>query len=216
MTIDQLEHGIRTVCNLLQTKEVYIVGSQSILAKYPNLSGPVSKSEEMDVLPTLPQGVANDYYNQQTTADIINGSAGEGSPFLATHGFEVEGVVESDLSLPIGWRDRTIPLCNANTNGCTGHCLDPHDMAAAKVAAGRVKDRVAVTNLMRQGIIVPKKLLARIKLIPQEQIHDNTSRSDLEARAKYWHSLGIPTRPVKPATKGSKKNPDDSGMPPFF
>lgn len=206
MTLAQLEHGIRASCQLLGTQEVYVVGSQSILASYPALSGPMAKSNEMDVLPILQVVNSSAPEIQQQAADVLNGSIGEGSTFMATHGFEVEGVVENDLVLPLGWRTRTIPLKSANTNGYTGHCLDPYDMAAAKIAAGRDKDKVAIVNLIRQGIIKPEKLKDRVLTLTDDQIFDRHTVADLIARLDRWNKLSLKPEPTR-------KKPGDSSNP---
>ncbi len=185
MTFAQLEHGIRAACQLLGCKEVFVVGSQSLLASYPDVSGPVARSNEMDVLPE--PGDSGD--DQQSLADILNGNIGEGTAFVAAHGFEVEGVVEADLILPAGWRERTIPVNTPATNGCTGHCLDPYDMAAAKLAAGRAKDRLTIVNLMRQGIIKPAKLRQRLLTLNDNQLFDGSKVDDLTARLERWEAI---------------------------
>jgi hypothetical protein len=158
------------------------------------LSGPLAKSPEMDVLPILPTG--SDPQLQQEAADILNGNIGEGTPFLGTHGFEVEGVVEIDLTLPKGWRDRTKAVCNENTNGCIGHCLDPYDMATAKLVAGREKDRMALVNLIRQAILKPEKLRDRVRMLEDPQIPDGSSVDDLVARLGRWVKLALPNPPT--------------------
>lgn len=56
MTRTQLEHAIRAACGVLGTDKVYVVGSQSILASYPGLSGCVAKSNEADIVPRLREG----------------------------------------------------------------------------------------------------------------------------------------------------------------
>lgn len=178
MTRAELEHAIRTACSLLGTKEVFIVGSQSILGSYPNISGPMVKSKEVDVLPILEGG-------HQVAANLINGNAGEGTQFVETHGFEIEGVVEGDLVLPPNWRERTIAICNENTNGCTGHCLEPYDMAVAKLAAGRAKDKIAIINLVKQGIIKTPVLTERVKTL-EGKTPEMLTADDLVARLNRW------------------------------
>jgi hypothetical protein len=42
--------------------------------------------------------------------------------------------------LPEGWRDRLVPIRNANTGGGTGLCLEIHDLVVSKLMAAREKD----------------------------------------------------------------------------
>lgn len=42
-------------------------------------------------------------------------------------------------TLADGWKDRLVPLTNANTRGVTGWCLSPIDLLLSKLAAGRAK-----------------------------------------------------------------------------
>ena len=53
MRRDQLEHAIRTACQIIQADEVIVVGSQSILGTYreDELPAAATMSIEVDVLP---------------------------------------------------------------------------------------------------------------------------------------------------------------------
>jgi hypothetical protein len=163
MTIYQLEHAIRAACSVLNTPEIYVVGSQSILGKYPKVSGVISDSLEADLLPIIE--IIPNIKSEQEAADVINANFGYGSEFQRTHKFEIEGVVRIDLILPKNWKERTITVCNENTCGKKGHCLEPHDMAVAKLAAGRDKDKNAILNLIKQGIIKIPVLKKRINTL---------------------------------------------------
>jgi hypothetical protein len=51
-------------------------------------------------------------------ADLIEGVAGEFSPFEELHGFGIDGVDLSTSALPTGWRGRLVKVQNAaNTRG---------------------------------------------------------------------------------------------------
>ncbi|MFA5508820.1 MAG: DUF6036 family nucleotidyltransferase, partial [Vulcanimicrobiota bacterium] len=50
--------------------------------------------------------------------------------------------------LPNGWKQRLIPLNNENTQGVTGWCLHPLDIAISKLVAGRPKDLEYVSALI--------------------------------------------------------------------
>lgn len=94
MRRDQLEHAIRTACQIAGLTEVIIVGSQAILGTYTEDQLPfyATRSVEIDVLP-----IADDTGEIARLADEIEGAAGEFSPFEQLHGFSIDAV---DLQLP--------------------------------------------------------------------------------------------------------------------
>jgi len=56
--------------------------------------------------------------------------------------------------LPDGWVDRLIPEVDPSS-GATGWCLDPHDLAVAKMIAGRAKDHDFVDIFVAQRLVDP-------------------------------------------------------------
>jgi len=165
MKRSDLEHIIRAAGDALGEDHVIVVGSQSILASFPDSKLPVeaARSLEADILPLDdPDG---------SKADVIDGVLGEFSPFDEEFGIHADGVSETTSILPGGWRERLIPFRNSNTNGVTGLCLERHDLCIAKLAAGREKDLDFVGALLRAGTIDPSVLIQRMGLsaIPEEQ-----------------------------------------------
>lgn len=75
---------------------------------------------------------------------------------------------------------RLIPLNNENTAGYTGLCLDVHDLAASKLAAGRDKDLDFVEALLRERYIDRGILLARVEAIAES----DSRRASAIARAR--------------------------------
>ncbi len=74
MRRDQLEHAIRTACQIIGAPEVIVVGSQSILGTYreEQLPRAATMSVEVDVLP-----IAESNEETARLADLIEGVAGE-------------------------------------------------------------------------------------------------------------------------------------------
>ena len=71
--------------------------------------------------------------------------------------------------LPAGWRDRLVPVSNANTRGATGWCLEVHDLLISKAVAGRNKDRDFVREAIRHELVQQSVLderLARTAIDP--------------------------------------------------
>ena len=77
MRRDQLEHAIRTACQIIGKPEVIVVGSQSILGTFreDQLPTNATMSVEIDILP-----IADDNAETERLADLIEGVAGEFSP----------------------------------------------------------------------------------------------------------------------------------------
>ena len=65
--------------------------------------------------------------------------------------------------LPEGWKERLIPVRNANTRGATGLCLEIHDLLISKYVAGREKDRRFARAAARHRLADRTMLLQRLK-----------------------------------------------------
>jgi len=156
MRRDQLEHGIRAATDVLREASVIIIGSQSVLGSVDDEDLPPQAmwSMEIDVLPLDDP--------DESKADTVDGAIGEGSMFHETHGFYVQGVGQRTATLPDGWRDRLIPVSNANTGGREGLCLERHDLCVAKLVAGREKDYEFCAALITGAIVDPSVIAERL------------------------------------------------------
>lgn len=72
---------------------------------------------------------------------------------------------------------------NANTNGRTGSCLEPHDLCAAKLLAGRAKDREFVSALLDAGLVDADVLAERLGRTVTEPERSERARAWLAAVA---------------------------------
>lgn len=117
MRRDQLEHAIRAACQIIGHREVIVVGSQAILGSIPEhqLPAAATMSLEVDILP-----IAADNDETARLADVIEGVAGEFSPFEDLHGFSIDGVDLTTSVLPDGWRTRLVRVSNSNTAAPSG------------------------------------------------------------------------------------------------
>ena len=117
MRRDQLEHAIRTACQIIERSEVIVVGSQSILGTFveDQLPDAATMSIEVDILP-----IAGDNDETSRLADLIEGVAGEFSPFEELHGYSIDGVDLETSVLPEGWRDRLVKVQNTHTAAPSG------------------------------------------------------------------------------------------------
>lgn len=165
----QLEHAIRTACQIIQQPEVIVVGSQAILGTYDEsqLPAAATMSIEVDILP-----IADSNDETARFADLIEGVAGELSPFEELHGFSIDGVDLQTSVLPDGWRDRLVKVQNANTAApegeplFTGWCLDKEDLCVAKLAAFREKDRNFVAALLKADLVDADLIAERLSTVP--------------------------------------------------
>ena len=182
MRRDQLEHAIRTACQIVDAPAVIVVGSQAILASYreEELPADATMSMEIDILP-----ITESNEEAIRLGDLIEGVAGEFSSFEDAHGFSIDGVDLLTSALPEGWRDRLVKVQNANTAAPSGEpefigfCLEKHDLCVAKLCAFREKDRNFVGALLEAQLIEPEKLSERLSRLPAEY-------SDGAARANSW------------------------------
>ena len=170
MRRDQLEHAIRTACQIIGRSEVIVLGSQAILGTFREDELPVAAtvSAEVDILP-----IADSSEETAQLADRIEGVAGEFSPFEELHGFSIDGVDLETSAWPEGWRDRLVQVQNANTSGpdggqqFTGWCLDKEDLCVAKLCALREKDQNFVSELLRAGLVDSGVIAARLATVPE-------------------------------------------------
>jgi hypothetical protein len=99
-------------------------------------------------------------------ADLIDGAIGELSPFEERFGYYAQGVGPETAILPAGWESRVVKIQNENTDLKIGFCLEPHDLAASKLAAGREKDWSFVEVMLQHKIIDGATTQERIGLLP--------------------------------------------------
>lgn len=143
MKREDLEHIIRAAAEIADDSEIIVIGSQAILASFPDAPEALLVSMEADVYPK----------NRVERSDLIDGSIGEGSPFHDQYGYYAQGVDDTTAILPRGWQERLIPIRNENTRGHTGWCLEPHDLVVAKTIAGREKDLRFLEGAVNAGLV---------------------------------------------------------------
>jgi hypothetical protein len=159
MNINELEHIIRAACAITGEDNIVIIGSQAILASFPNSSLPekLTQSIEADVF----------YLNEksQELTDLIDGTIGELSIFQDTFGVYAHGVGKETAILPKGWESRLVKLKNENTYGYTGLCLDPYDLCVSKLFAHRKKDLEYVSAMLKSNLLEIDILRERINSV---------------------------------------------------
>lgn len=171
----QLEHIIRAACAIADDDELVIIGSQAILAQFPQAPAELLVSIEADVYPK----------HHPERADIIEGSIGELSMFHETFGYYADGVGIDTAVLPGGWESRLVPIRGPGTLGKTGWALEVHDLLISKYVAGREKDRRYTKAALAHRLASPDTLRARLASTPidAETRARIAARIDADSRA---------------------------------
>lgn len=184
MRRDQFDHLIRAVGRVLDRTEIVVIGSQSILGARADLDRfpePLVHSMEVDFLPVPDPGEA--------LADRIDALLGELSPFHDTHGVYAEGVGSNTAKLPPGWEERLVRYESAGTGGVAALCLEPHDLAVAKLIAGRQHDYSFCRALISSALVAPDVIRERLASTPDVD-------SMVQQRVVSWLEAEAAGRPV--------------------
>jgi hypothetical protein len=160
VTRAELEHLIRAAAEITREKEHVIIGAAALLGAYPNPPDALRRTMEADMYPRRRPELADEL-------EVI----GELSLFHQRYHVYIHPVGPETAVLPKGWETRLVRVQNDNTRQAIGYCLDPHDLAASKLVAGRDKDREFVGTLLEHRLIDSSTLLARVKQLDLGQEH---------------------------------------------
>jgi hypothetical protein len=155
MKKQQVDHVLRAAGEITGEKQFIIIGSQSLHGKYPDLPDEILLSAEVDLIAK----------NDPKKTEALN-FIGVYSRFHETHGYYADPVDENTATLPRGWKGRLVNLPPGDTQGVSGLCLDPHDLAIAKYVARREKDIVFTRALAARGMVEKLKLLELLAKTP--------------------------------------------------
>ena len=165
----ELEHLIRAAGTVAEVNELIIIGSQSILGQYPDISDKVIKANKYVKIAPIDPGIL--YMSREADiiipgnpekSDLIDAILGELSQFHDTFGYYAQGVDFTTATLPLNWQQRLVSIYNKNTNGIRGLCLDVHDMLVSKLVANREKDNKYVKAAIISNLANKKILFDRI------------------------------------------------------
>ncbi len=158
-----MTHLVRVAGALTRQERVVVLGSSSLLATHPDLGDPgqpLETSYDADLL------IAN---CGEEMAKVLTESIGEGSLFEVQTGYHAD-ILRPAIAglLPADWEDRLVPL-----EGCDNvFCLDPHDLAVAKLQAGCPKDIQLLAFLLRENHLDAATVTSRLRktCVPESQI----------------------------------------------
>ena len=165
MQRNELEHLLRAAGEIIDERQFIVIGSQSILGKYPDAPEELLRSREADF-------IAKSRPERTTMLEAI----GEASRFYETFGYYVDPVDSRTAVLPRDWKSRLVNVSSPDTNGVTGLCLDPHDLFISKVAAWREKDIEFAKVMIGHGMVEKDRLLVLASKVPNPE--DDLSRAE--------------------------------------
>lgn len=156
MTRSQLELALSAAGRVGRDSEFIVFGSQSILGTVAKPPKACLVSLEVDLYPR----------NRPQAMTLIVDGLGRRSAFSRKHGFFVDCVTPDLAAFPDGWTERLTPFRTKRTDGVTGWCVELHDVAASKLAAGREKDLSYVRALFVAKLLKPAVLDRRVATLP--------------------------------------------------
>jgi hypothetical protein len=158
MQRSELEHLLRAAGEIIDERQFIVIGSQSILGKYPDAPKELLRSREADF-------IAKNRPERTRMLEAI----GEASRFYETFGYYVDPVDSRTAVLPRDWKSRLVNVSSPGTNGVTGLCLDPHDLFISKVAAWRDKDIEFAKAMIGHGMVEKDRLLVLASKVPNPE-----------------------------------------------
>lgn len=158
MNRDEFEHVIKAAAHVV-SDEIVVIGSQAILAEFPQAPTELLVSMELDVYPLA----------HPDRADEIDGAIGEGSRFHETYHYYAHGVGPETPVAPAGWQERLtlieLPAHDRAQKVVRAWCMSPPDLVLAKLAAGRPHDVEYAVVAVREGLVDPEQLHLGVELL---------------------------------------------------
>lgn len=156
MRRSELEHVIRAAAEVTGDTELIVIGSQAILAQFPEAPEAMLVSREADIYPK----------NHPELGDEIDGSLDDGSYFDSSFGYYAHAVGPETAKAPTGWLDRLVRLQSESTGNAIGWCMEVHDLVLSKCAAGRERDWAFAREALQHGLAQPELLQRRAADLP--------------------------------------------------
>lgn len=161
----QLEHVLRAAAKVTGVTDLIVIGSQAILASFPDYQLPEEATRSLEADLAVDQGLAGTeiLIDAEELANVIDGALGEYSQFHRTFGYYAQGVEVETATLTPGWRERLVPvIVHSDDVSAVGWCLEPTDLWVSKAAAGRPKDIEFCNALAAYQLVDPNQCAHRI------------------------------------------------------
>jgi len=157
---------LRAAAQITGENEFIVIGSQALLGSHPDAPRSLCRSIEGDTYPK---------HHPERAIDIDD-AIGELSPFHQEIGYYALGIAPETATQPTGWEDRLVEFRVDDPADTCGWCLEKHDLAFSKLAAGRSKDLEYIGELLAHKLINRGKIQ---RLIDSEE---NTELKSLLTR----------------------------------
>lgn len=162
MKRQDFEHVVKAAADIARD-EIIVVGSQAVLGQFPDAPECLLRSNEVDLFPKA----------DPTRSVEIDGAIGDGSQFHATYGYYAHGVGPETVVAPAGWEERLrelrLPAIRPREGTIVVWYLEVHDLALAKLAAGRKHDYEFVEDALREELIDVEQLRLGVGLMPKRE-----------------------------------------------
>ncbi|QYU66572.1 hypothetical protein J4558_16520 [Leptolyngbya sp. 15MV] len=150
-----VNHMLRAAAAIAEHDRFVLIGSGSAIATQKNLPLDMMLTSEIDIY-------ADGVTEPESLSELLAAVIGRDSMFHRTFHYYVDGVSPTTATLPDGWRDRLIPYTTPEAPGVTALCLEIHDLAVAKLCAGREKDIVWLRAGLNAGLVKRAILAERL------------------------------------------------------
>lgn len=167
MNAEQLRHILRAAAAVTGEKVFVVIGSQAILGTHPDAPRSLRRSIEGDTYPK----------HHPEKAIEVDGAIGELSPFHQEFGYYAHGVSPETATLPAGWEQRLVEFPVNDASETIGLCLEKHDLAFSKLAAGREKDIDYIRELLKHRLINRGKLIRLMESVHNESLKNLLHRN---------------------------------------
>jgi len=178
MHIKAFEHILRASSSITGETIFIVLGSQAILAQFPDAPDEMLISQELDIYPKF----------RPDLADLIDGSIGEHSTFHSTFGYHADGVGPETAKLPFDWERRAI---NFEGQFFQAICPEIHDLACSKIIAGREKDMNWCRAAVKAGMLDIDTVVGLIEKVDVDSQLQNLARARIK-RCRIDHSTPEP------------------------
>jgi hypothetical protein len=168
-TLEDLERTVRAIATEFKSDTVFIIGSQAILAEWPEAPPTMTASPKIDAFPANAklwetQEKAKHPGEDPEASEHINALFGEGSQFHRTHGFYIDGVDENTATLPADRQTRAImrPVA-VGDRLVTAIAPCPEDIIVSKLARLDDKDKKFILAFHAVRPLDPDVIESRIR-----------------------------------------------------
>ncbi|MBO4335925.1 MAG: hypothetical protein J5846_08870 [Desulfovibrio sp.] len=161
MTLYEMSKIIKAASYIVKKDNFLIVGSQAVLGNYLNEVGgfEFARSREIDIVIKE---------SEQEIADLLQGIFGEASYFERTHGIYIDVVDLKTCILPEGWERRL--LKRQLEDGPLMRFLSAEDLAFAKYAAWRDKDKAFIAKMWTENLLDIEKMRELWSKLPKDRL----------------------------------------------